>query len=124
MQHLLCELRRPVDADAWQEDRELVPAKPRHGVRSTERVMEARTHPAQYFVTDVVAEGVVDVLEAIQVEQEDRQRAARPLRREQGLRKPVLEQGPVGQVRKAVPIGKSEDLALAFRDGLAHVIEA
>ena len=60
-------------------------AQPGQGVFVAQAALEELGHLAQQLVAGVVSEGVVDRLEAVQVEQEDRQRAAamagRPRRR-------------------------------------------
>ena len=58
--------------DRAQEDRELVAAQARDGVVLAEQAREALAHLAQHLVAVVVAEGVVDLLEAVEVEQHDR----------------------------------------------------
>ena len=60
-----------VDAlDAGQEDRELVTAEARHGVFLAEGRQKTLGHLLQQLVSDRVAQGVVHVLEPIEVEEE------------------------------------------------------
>ncbi len=101
---------------AAQDDRELVAAQAGHGVGlavglrtgalGTERF--SRASPA------VVAEGVVDVLEVVEVEQDQPDLARRggssPL---DGLDELALEQGPAGQAGQAVDIGHALEGVLA-----------
>ena len=62
---------------ARQQHRELVAAQPRHGVDLAQRPLQPRTDLGQQQVADVMAERVVDVLEAVEVEQQHRHRHAR-----------------------------------------------
>jgi len=55
--------------DRAQQDRELVAAKPSDGVLLAEQLAQAGADLAQDLVAVVMAEGVVDLLEAIEVEQ-------------------------------------------------------
>ena len=58
---------------AVQENRELVAAEPRERVALPQARLEAARHRDQQLVADQVAEAVVDDLEAIEVEIEDRE---------------------------------------------------
>ena len=76
---------------------ELVPAQARHHVARAHRLGEPRPHFLQQLVAGVVAERVVDVLEAVQVDEQHRKIAfiaARILDREI---EHIVEHGPVRQ---------------------------
>ncbi len=59
-----------------EQDGELVTADPGHGVGRPEAVGEALGHPPQELVARGVAEGVVDRLEVVEVDEGDRQAGA------------------------------------------------
>jgi hypothetical protein len=66
-----------------------------------------------------VAEAVVDLLEAVEVQEQHRHRGAVASGPQQGVVDPVLEQGPVGERREAVVEGLVRELVLelaAFGD--------
>ena len=60
-----------------REDAELVAAEPRHGVARPDRLAQPARHLLQQHVARVVAERVVDLLEAVEIEHHDRQRRVR-----------------------------------------------
>jgi hypothetical protein len=62
--------RRLVDVVA--QHHELVAAEPPDGVARTHRAAQPPCHLAEQLVADGVAEGVVDVLEAVEVEEQHR----------------------------------------------------
>ena len=110
--------------DVRDRDDELVPPQPRdvvgqvqrfaprHGVAAAEAFPEALRHPLQKPVPRAVPERVVDLLEPIEIEEEDRE-AAFPapgiLQRQVEL---LHEQTPVRQERQTVVVGQETDLPL------------
>ena len=94
-----------------EDDGELVAADPeRLLVEPT--AAEAAGDGAQHFVPDDVAEAVVDRLEAVEVEQAERQVAAVPRRLRGLLREPRLVGAPVlqpGQVVVAALVGRERE---------------
>ena len=65
-----------VVVQAAEQDGELVAAEPRDGVAGTQAGLEAARRLDEQLVADQVAEAVVDDLEAIEIEVEDRERVA------------------------------------------------
>ena len=98
---------------AVDHDDELVPAQPRQRVGAADGAGKAPRHLLQELVPHLVAARVVQVLEVVQVEKEQRQRA--PLAPGQGERlvQPVHEERPVRQVRGGVVVGEMLDPPLA-----------
>ncbi len=100
--------RRARGRDVLEQDDELVAAEAGQRVARTQRLPEARGDRDEHLVADLVTQGVVDELEAIDVEEEDGrtppalaprlQRGAEPVEEQRAVRKP-------GQrvVRGAVP---------------------
>ena len=79
------------------DDRELVTAKPCDGVGRSQHALQPRSDLLQQRIAAVVAERVVDVLEAIEVEQKDAKHRLVAARAEQRLPQTVAEQRAVGQ---------------------------
>ena len=104
------------------EHRELVAAEAGDGVGGPDRPLEAPSDDPQQLVAGVVAEAVVDHLEAVEVEQHQRHpltlvsdAAERPLQ-------PVHELGPVGQPGELVVAGRVLE-ALGDRLALRDVLD-
>ena len=103
-----------------QQDGELVTAEATDGVHVAQGRPEPRPHLAQQLVAVGVAEAVVDLLEAVEVDQQQGDLGPRPVGRGERLREAVPEQHPVGQpgqrvVRRPVAVavgGGPESLGL------------
>ncbi len=96
------QLRRRCDClvavRAIEHHGEFVTADARDESAIAERSRKALRHVAQHAIADIVSQGVVDFLEAAQVEHEQRQRCTRRLGRERSLEmreqgRPVREAG-------------------------------
>ena len=85
-----------------QADRELVAAQPRDRVGPAQRGAQPLGDLAQQQVAGVVAERVVDVLEAVEVEQQQADVGPVAVGGGQRLLEPVGQQGAVGQPGQAV----------------------
>ena len=82
---------------AGPKDGELVAAQPCQGVGAPDAALEALRHPTEQKIAGGMAQRVVDVLEAVEVEAQDRRwPVASPPAGEHAL-EPVLEQHTVGQ---------------------------
>ena len=93
-------------------DHELVTAEaPGHVAGAHERRQALRRHHQQ-AIADGVAEGVVHVLEVVEVEHEHRGGPLRPVRGRQRPLDLAEHLGPVGQARERVVGGRDEQLAL------------
>jgi hypothetical protein len=73
-----------------------VAAEPGHGVHGAERPLEPLADLDQQLVAVVVADGVVDLLELVQVDEQQRCRAQFAVGLADGLAGAVVQQGPVG----------------------------
>ena len=104
--------------EAGAEDRELVAAEPGHGVALADHRPEPRGDQPEQLVTHVVPEGVVDLLEVVEVQQQ--QRDLLPVAGQVRVPAPAQhQQGPVGQSGQGVVHGL--DVAGGGRaGGLAH----
>ena len=91
-----------------QRHRELVAAEPAHGVPGANGSAQALGHDAQHLVTDVVAECVVDVLEAVQVHKQHRHRTLCALGVQQRLRQAVQVEVTVGQTGERVELRQAQ----------------
>lgn len=83
--------------DRRAQDRELVPTEPRDGVAGAHRGLEPLGDLDQEPIARAVPERVVDDLEAVEVEEEDRQRQLAVRASLQGDRQPIHEERPVRQ---------------------------
>ncbi|MEO3936981.1 hypothetical protein V3N99_09510 [Dermatophilaceae bacterium Soc4.6] len=63
--------------DAFSDDDELVPAEPAHEVVAAQGQGQPPGLGAQHLVGHVMAQGVVHRLEAVQVDEQDRDRGSR-----------------------------------------------
>ena len=120
-------MRDPRDTglvDVLEQDDELVAAETRRGVG----VADARGQPgrglAQELVPGDVAEGVVDVLEHVEVDEQQRSPGARAGRAGQGVLEPVDEQEPVREPGERVVEGLVDRVLdrLRIGEGQARVL--
>jgi hypothetical protein len=91
---------------------ELVPAQPRDQIGGAHAARQSLANPLQHLVAGVVAEGVVDVLEPVEVDEDDRQMAVVPLGPHHGPPEVVGEEVAVGQCGEFVVVGQPPDLVL------------
>ncbi|MCY1276714.1 hypothetical protein D9M70_253820 [compost metagenome] len=115
---LLGDLDRPHQrlfavALARQQQGELVAAHARHGVVVAHATGQALGHFLEHAVAGGVAEGVVDRLEAVEVEEHQHHPFLVPLGVLQGGVQAVLEQRAVGQVGEGVVVGQAVDAPFA-----------
>jgi hypothetical protein len=118
-------LQRTVVAARVSDHRELVAADARHEIVAAQGAGEPLGHGPNQFVASRMAEGVVDVLEVIEVDVEHGSRRARALAHlvDRGL-EPLAEEDPVGQAAQRVMQRKMPQARLAGGDGCggaAHV---
>ena len=88
--------------DVLEQDHELVAAEARRGVRGADAGGEARGGLAEQLVARGVAERVVDVLEHVEVDEEDRRLGLRARGAGEGVLEPVHEQQAVRQAGERV----------------------
>ena len=108
-------------ADVVQEHGELVAAQARREVAGLQRAEQAPGDGLQQLVADRVAERVVDRLEVVEVQEEDR--VVAPARGEQ-LAEPVEEERAVGQPGQRVVEGLVLEAALQLAQLGDEVLEA
>ena len=97
---------------AGQTDPKLVAAEPGDGVRLPHRPLQAGTDLLQDHIAVVVAEGVVDLLEAIQVQQQQRERCVLVAAGGDGLLHVPLQEGAIGQPGQQIMRGLVGQLVL------------
>ena len=102
-------------------DREFVAAQPRNDIRLSETTAQASGHGFQQLIADRMAERVVDALEMIEIEIQQRQVLAlmNPLER---LLELLAEQHPIGQVGQRIVVRQVRD-ALIRTFALRHVLD-
>ena len=84
--------------------------------------MQQPGHRLQHPIAHSVAEAIVDRLEAIEIEEQQRHPIAVALGRGQGPVGELEQQGPVGQAGEGIVQGPVPDRLLAAM-ALAHVLE-
>ncbi len=87
---------------ALEDERELVAAEARDGVTRARDTLESPGEMLQDRVTGLVPEGVVDFLEAVQVEQHQREARAVSLRGQEGLLEAVVEEPAIRKLGERV----------------------
>ncbi|PMQ09809.1 hypothetical protein JaAD80_25430 [Janthinobacterium sp. AD80] len=95
--------------EVGQDHREFIAAQARHRVRLAHAHADAPRRLDQQDVALVVAEGIVDFLEVVEVDEQDGHAAgiAAPLR--QRLAQPLVEHAAVRQLRQGIKIGLLPD---------------
>ena len=128
LQHLARDHLRVLGlVDVRQQHGELVAAEAGEGVAAAQRGRQPARDRTQQQVALGVAEGVVDQLEAVDVDEHDCERAGAALRLRDRELEAILEQHPVGQVGELVVVGlEGDDLlgALALGDVARDAVEA
>jgi hypothetical protein len=104
---------------AFEQQQELVAADARHGVALARGLAQPVRGGAQDLVAGRVAEGIVDRLEAVEVDEEHRDalfhlQLVGPLHAQQRVAQPVFEQHAVGQAGQCIGEGAFLQLALAW----------
>ncbi len=99
-------------ADARDHDHELVAAHARDRVALAHAHEDAARHRLQQAVAQLVAERVVDGLEAVEVEEEHGELRAVAVRLRDGLLDAVAQQHAVGQPRERVVVRHVRDALL------------
>ncbi len=100
--------------DAFQENGKLVAAETRDGVLVAHAAADAFGGRAKDLITCVVPEHVVDLLEPIQIDEENRERAAGVPRPGDALAEAMEEEAPVGQPGQHVMICQVKQAQLVF----------
>jgi hypothetical protein len=96
-----------------QHHDELVAADARDGVGLAHAVFQACRDLFQHLVARFVAMGIVDRLEAVEVEQHDRHVIARATRCSERLRNPVVEEPAIRQAGQLVVVRQRAHFLLA-----------
>ena len=109
--------------DAGQQDAELVAAEAGQGVGLAQDALDAGGDLLQQEIAVVVAQGVVDGLEAVQVDHEQGQQAVLALGAVDGLAQAVLQQHPVGEMGEGVVQGLVFQFLVVAHQLPAHEFE-
>ena len=111
----------------FHQDDEFVASEARHGVARTDRGFYAARELLQDRIAGGVTMAVVDALEAIQIEIEQRQLDALALAADAGLRQAIVQQVAVGQSRQLVVLRHARETFLELllpRDVETHHVHA
>src|SRR6185312_2987396 len=105
-----------------EQNHEFIAASAAHRIRAAHATPQALCYRLQQPVADAVAESVVDVLEAIQIEEQHRQFLPMAVRYGDRLRQAVIENDSVWNVRETVVL---REIGHADRQSPrgAHVVE-
>ena len=109
-------------ADVLEQDRELVPAQPRGRVAGPQAAAQPPGDARQQLVAGGVPQGVVDRLEVVEVEEQDRDREGGAQLARQRVFDAVAEQRAVGQLGQRIVEGPVAQLLLE-RAALADIAE-
>ena len=112
VEDLLRRQQRAVDIGRRQHDGELVAAQPRHGIDASQQPADARGDVLQHAIAGVMAQRIVDLLEAVEIQQQQRQRRVGARGGAQRLRETILQQQPIGQIGQRVVMGEIRQPAL------------
>jgi hypothetical protein len=96
--------------DVLAEHDELVATESRHGVAGAQGGVDAGGDRAQHLVARVVAVGVVDALEAVEVDEEHRDGPVATPRAQQRVAQALEEDRAVGEAREGIVGGEVERL--------------
>ena len=99
-------------AQAFQHHHEFIATQATHDILLAHVGDQALGHLDQQPVADIVALRVVQGLELIQVQDQQRAELAAAMAGAQGLAQPIHQQAPVGQPGERVEIGQVADLLL------------
>ena len=96
--------------DPFKHHDEFVAGEPADGIAGPQACRQPLRHGDEDPITGVVTQPVVDDLEAVQVQEQDGDAAAAPLRLRQGMGEPVHHQDAVGEVGQWVVEGAPRQL--------------
>ncbi|MNM41348.1 hypothetical protein D3C81_521640 [compost metagenome] len=118
--HPLGDHRRIVRRIDGQHDHELVAAEAGEGVLRPQLRPHALGHRDQQAITQLVAIGIVDGLEAVQVAEHHRHRLLAALRLLDGLLDPILQQHAVRQLGQRIVQCRLDQLVIGVRQGIGQ----
>jgi len=96
IENLLRQLRRVFGIDAAGQDDELVPAEAGDGVAAAQDAFQPGADGLQQFVADGMTQGVVDDLEAVEIEEKQQAALLAAQGMFDGIGQAVVEQQAVG----------------------------
>jgi hypothetical protein len=106
-----------------QDQGEFVSAKPGRGIRCPQVLAKSRRQPPEHVIAGGVPVGIVDRLEAVQVEHDQRHLVSFAARRVDGLTKAVEKQAAIRQVSQGIVEGPVLEISFhppPFRDVADH----
>ncbi len=110
-QYLLRDDRQLIRSDRTRDhDDELVAAQSRYAVALAQAGLESRRHFLEQQIARLVAERVVDVLEAIEIDKKDRELPVMAICFSQPLIQDPRKHAPIGEARELVVEGEVLDL--------------
>jgi hypothetical protein len=107
-------------AHLGQHHRELVAAQPRHDVRLAHAAAQARRRLHQQLVAGGMADAVVHVREAVEIDEQHRERAAAALGRRHRARQLLQAERPVGKLGERIEVRAALQLVIPLGGGERH----
>ena len=97
-----------------EHDDELIAAKPRHQIALAYGSAQPAPDFHQQQVTDIVSFGIVEDLEVVEVDEQQRAMATIARAGDQRQLKPFEQQAPIGQLGQRIVVGEITDLFLGL----------
>jgi hypothetical protein len=114
---------RGVRVGAHQRDRELVAAHPPRDVARAQLGLEVLRELHERLVADRVAPRVVDLLEAVEVEDDDRHRVVLARGAAQLGVEPIVERPLVGEAGERILVGELLELSALVGEAALHLLD-
>ena len=100
--------------DIFQDHQEFVPAQSRHRIGDPHGSPQPACSLDQQLITKLVAEGIIDILEAVEVDEDESQPATVPLRPGNRVLHALFEHQAVGKTGQMIVIGQILDALVGF----------
>src|SRR5574343_36673 len=107
-------MRITLVTEVGQDDRELIPPQPGNRIHLARHAGQSLGHHLEQFVTDVVAQGIVDLLESIQIDEEQPHLCIAASRLTHGHFQTVLKKMPVRQAGQHIVVGQFRQVSFGL----------
>jgi len=93
----------------WQQEQKLIPAVAADSVRAANDRLQTSSDRLKKLVAHLMAEGVVDVFEAIEVQKQHGEACAATMGERNRLTEPIVQEPPIRQVGEHVALRQTSD---------------